>query len=64
MRLLEKFLKDKTPELVEKECAAPGNRAADRFAGQLSETIARINQTHGWEYRAHPYPCAQLRRAR
>ena len=28
------------------KCPATGNRTADRFTGQLSETFARIDQTH------------------
>ena len=49
MRLLERFLKEKTPEAAREKCPAPGHRPSDRFACRLPATTAPdpIERTSG-----------------
>ena len=64
MRLLERFLKEKTPELRGKKCAAAGDRTPDGFAGGLPDSsctrsIERTAKNNGLTLDSR----AQLRRA-
>ena len=47
MRLARAFLEGENAGVARKECPAPGDRASHRPAGELPETTARFDRTHG-----------------
>ncbi len=62
MRLLERFLKEKTPELLEKNVRLQAIGRLTDLPAALPETAARFDRTHGGEHGIDPDPRAELRR--
>ena len=64
MRLLEKFLKDKTPELIEKNVRLQAIGRLTDLPDNCQKQFARIDQTHCVKQRAYADSRAQLWRTR
>ena len=62
MTLLQKFLKDTTPELIERNVRLQAIGSPARTARRLPAPASRIHRDHGEEHGSHARPCFELQR--